>query len=73
MSVDQHLNEPRVASFCKQEEFGEKKQEILKDIDKAIEKVSEKEGYTIVFNELGVVYKKDALNITDLVIKEINK
>lgn len=50
----------------------EKMKEILKDIEAAIKQYSEKEGYTMVFNDRVLVYQTKNLDITDQVIKIVN-
>lgn len=54
-------------------EQDEKMKEILKDIEAAIKQYSEKEGYTLVFNDRVLVYQTKNLDITDQVIKIVNK
>ena len=48
-------------------------QEILQDIIKKIEKVSEKEGYTYVFDKAALLYAAPFQNITERIITELNK
>jgi Skp family chaperone for outer membrane proteins len=61
----------------KQEELrkeqDEKMKEILKDIEDAVKKYSEKEGYTMVFNDRVLVYQNKALEITNKIIEALNK
>jgi outer membrane protein len=61
----------------KQEELrkeqDEKMKEILKDIEDAVKKYSEKEGYTMVFNDRVLVYQNKALEITNQIIAALNK
>lgn len=54
-------------------EFNDKKTEIAKDVEAAISKYAEKEGYTLVFSEGGVAYNVKSLDITDKVLAELNK
>ncbi|MFC1805137.1 OmpH family outer membrane protein, partial [Candidatus Omnitrophota bacterium] len=54
-------------------EFNEKRTEILKDIDKVIKNYCKKEGFTLVFNEAGVVYNIKSLDITDKILEILNK
>jgi outer membrane protein len=54
-------------------EQDEKMKEILKDIEDAVKKYSEKEGYTMVFNDRVLVYQNKALEITNQIIEALNK
>jgi len=54
-------------------EFNEKRAEIMKDIDAVIRDYAEKEGYTLVFNEAGVLYNAKNLDITDKILDILNK
>jgi outer membrane protein len=54
-------------------EQDEKMREILKDIEDAVKKYAEKEGYTMVFNDRVLVYQTKSLEITDKVIEILNK
>lgn len=54
-------------------ESNEKRVEIMKDIEAAIKTYSEKEGYTFVFNEVGVLYNIKSTDITDKVLDVLNK
>lgn len=49
-------------------EQDEKTKEIFKDIEAAIKQYSEKEGYTMVFNDRVLVYQAKNLDITDKII-----
>ena len=53
-------------------EQDEKMKEILKDIEGAVKKYSEKEGYTMVFNDRVLVYQTKSLDITDKVSAILN-
>lgn len=46
--------------------------EILKDIEEAVKKYSEKEGYTLVFNDRVLVYQTKSMEITNQVIAILN-
>ena len=46
--------------------------EILKDIEEAVKKYSEKEGYTLVFNDRVLVYQTKSMDITDQIIAILN-
>ena len=54
-------------------ERDEKMQEILKDIEGAVRKHAEKEGYTLVFNDRVLVYQTKSMDITDKIIAMLNK
>lgn len=54
-------------------EQDEKMRGILKDIEEAIRQYSEKEGYTLVFNDRVLVYQNKSLDITDKIIDILNK
>ena len=51
----------------------ERMKEILKDIEEAVKKYSEKEGYTVVFNDRVLVYQTKSMDITSQVIDILNK
>jgi outer membrane protein len=46
--------------------------EILKDIEEAVKKYSEKEGYTLVFNDRVLVYQNKSMDITDQIVAILN-
>ena len=54
-------------------EQDEKMKEILKDIEDAVKQYSEKEGYTLVFNDRVLVYQNKSLDITDKIVNILNK
>jgi outer membrane protein len=54
-------------------EQDEKMKEILKDIEEAVKKYSEKEGYTLVFNDRVLVYQTKSMDITSQIIEILNK
>jgi len=54
-------------------EQDEKMKNILKDIEDAVKKYSEKEGYTFVFNDKVLVYQDKTLDITDKILDILNK
>jgi outer membrane protein len=54
-------------------EQDEKMKEILKDIEEAVKQYSEKEGYTLVFNDRVLVYQNKSLDITDKIVNILNK
>src|SRR3989338_5694295 len=54
-------------------EQDEKMKEILKDIEETIKKYSDKEGFTLVFNDRVLVYQDKSLDITDKVMDILNK
>jgi Skp family chaperone for outer membrane proteins len=51
----------------------EKMKELLKDIEEAVKQYSEKEGYTMVFNDRVLVYQNKSLDITDKIVDILNK
>jgi Skp family chaperone for outer membrane proteins len=53
-------------------EQDERMKEILKDIEDAVKQYSEKEGYTMVFNDRVLVYQTKTMEITDPVIAILN-
>jgi len=54
-------------------EQDEKMKEILKDIEDTVKEYSEKEGYTLVFNDRVLVYQNKNLEITDKIVAILNK
>lgn len=54
-------------------EQDEKMKEILKDIEAAVKQYSEKEGYTLVFNDRVLIYQNKNMDITDGVLEILNK
>ncbi len=53
-------------------EQDEKMKEILKDIEEAVKKYSEKEGYTLVFNDRVLVYQTKSMDITNEIVDILN-
>ncbi len=56
-----------------QEKQNQYTQEILQDIINKIEKVSEKEGYTYVFDKAALLYAVPSQDITERIITELNE
>jgi Skp family chaperone for outer membrane proteins len=54
-------------------EQDDKMKDILKDIEAAIKQYSEKQGYTMVFNDRVLVYEDKNLDITAQIIDILNK
>ena len=54
-------------------EQDEKMKDILKDIEDAVQAYSKKEGYTMVFNDRVLVFQDKRLDITDEVMKILDK
>ncbi|MFH1458593.1 MAG: OmpH family outer membrane protein [Candidatus Omnitrophota bacterium] len=54
-------------------EQDERMKEILKDIEEVVKQYSEKEGYTLVFNDRVLVYQNKTMDITDKVIEILSK
>jgi len=50
----------------------DKMKEVLKDIESAVKTYSEKEGYTLVFNDRVLVYQVNNMDITDKIIVILN-
>ncbi|HNW39101.1 MAG TPA: OmpH family outer membrane protein [Candidatus Omnitrophota bacterium] len=50
----------------------EKMKEILKDIEEAVKKYAEKEGYTLVFNDRVLVYQTKSMDITNQIVAALN-
>jgi len=53
-------------------EQDEKMKDILKDIDEAVKKYAEKQGYTLVFNDRVLIYQAKNLDITTSIIEILN-
>jgi len=53
-------------------EQDERMKEILKDIEEAVKKYSEKEGYTLVFNDRVLVYQTKTMDITNQIVAILN-
>jgi len=51
----------------------EKMKELLGDIQEAVKKYAEKEGYTLVFNDRVLVYQTKSMDITNQIIDILNK
>lgn len=51
----------------------EKMKEILKDIEETVKQYSEKEGFTLVFNDRVLVYQNKSLDITEKIVALLNK
>lgn len=47
--------------------------DILKEIDQAIQEYGKSNGYTMIFNTRAILYKDDKLDITEDVIKYLNR
>ncbi len=54
-------------------EQDDRMKEILKDIEDAVKKYSEKEGYTMFFNDRVLIYQNKSMDITDPIIAILNK
>ena len=50
----------------------ERMKEILKDIEEAVKKYSEKEGYTLIFNDRVLVYQTKTMDITNQIVAILN-
>jgi outer membrane protein len=67
----QELDRTKQTDLRKEQE--EKMKEIFKDIDDAVKKYAEKEGFTLVFNDRVLLYQAKNLDITDKIIDILNK
>ncbi|MDD5120917.1 MAG: OmpH family outer membrane protein [Candidatus Omnitrophica bacterium] len=67
----QDYDRQKQADLRKEQE--DKMKELLGDIQEAVKKHAEKEGYTIVFNDRVLVYQAKSMDITDKVIEILNK
>jgi outer membrane protein len=54
-------------------EQDERMREIMKDIQDAVKKIAEKDGYTMIFNDRVLVYQQKSFDVTDQVIDVLNK
>lgn len=54
-------------------EQDDKMKDILKDIEAAVKQYSEKQGYTMVFNDRVLVYQDKSLDITSQILDILNK
>ncbi len=54
-------------------EQDERMKEILKDIEEAVKKFSQTQGYTFVFNDRVLVYQDKTLDITSSIVDILNK
>jgi Skp family chaperone for outer membrane proteins len=66
----QEYDRQKQADLRKEQE--ERMKEILKDIEEAVKKYSEKEGYTLVFNDRVLVYQTKSMDITSQIIALLN-
>lgn len=67
----QEFDRQKQAELRKDQE--DRMKEILKDIEVAVKKYSEKEGYTLVFNDRVLVYQTKSMDITSNIIAILNK
>jgi len=51
----------------------EKKQEIAEKISQAVDTIAKKKGYEAVISKTFIMYNKESIEITDQVLKELNK
>lgn len=54
-------------------EQDERMKEILKDIEEAVKKCAQKEGFTMVFNDRVLVYQDKTMDITSKIVEILNK
>jgi len=69
-SIKEFITQKEEALRKEQED---KMKEVLKDIEAAVKAYSEKEGFTLVFNDRVLVYQSKTLDITDGIIEILNK
>jgi outer membrane protein len=67
----QDSDRQKQADLRKEQE--ERMKELLGDIQEAVKKYSEKEGYTIVFNDRVLVYQSKSMDITNQIVEILNK
>ncbi len=67
----QEYDRQKQADLRKEQE--DRMKEILKDIEEAVKKYSEKEGYTLVFNDRVLVYQTKSMDITNDIVAILNK
>ncbi len=66
----QEYDNQKQAELKKEQDL--KMKEILKDIEEAVKKYSQKEGYTLVFNDRVLVYQTKSMEITNPIIAILN-
>ncbi len=75
--IEQKLRDLRNFEDIKQseitKEYNSKMKEIFEDIDTVIKLVAEKKGYSLVLDERFLLYADGAKDITNEIIKELNK
>jgi len=47
--------------------------ELTQDVNKVVEGIGKKGGYSFIFDSRSIVYKKDGLDLTEQVIEQLNK
>ncbi|MDO8488528.1 MAG: OmpH family outer membrane protein [Candidatus Omnitrophota bacterium] len=66
----QDSDRQKQADLRKEQE--ERMKEILKDIEVAVKKYAEKEGYTFIFNDRVLVYQTKSMDVTNQIIAILN-
>lgn len=66
----QDYDRQKQADLRKEQE--ERMKELLKDIEAAVKNYSEKEGYTLVFNDRVLVYQTKSMDITNQIVAILN-
>ena len=66
----QDYDRQKQADLKKEQE--ERMKEILKDIEEAVKNYSEKQGYTLVFNDRVLVYQTKSMEITNQIVAILN-
>jgi len=64
-------NDVKVQGDLRKEQ-DERMKEILKDIEAAVKKYAEKEGYTLIFNDRVLVYQTPSMDITNQIVAILN-
>ena len=70
--VKEFQDSDRAKQDTLRKEQDERMKEILKDIEQAVKQYSEKEGYTLVFNDRVLVYQTKSMEITDQIVAILN-
>ena len=66
----QDYDRQKQADLRKEQE--DRMKEILKDIEEAVKKYAEKEGYTLIFNDRVLVYQTKSMDVTNQIIAILN-
>lgn len=76
-ALDEKVQELQDFDRDAKRELGQKRnklvREIFQDIDSVIQRYGERKGYDLILNERALLYKNKKLDITEDVLKELNK